>query len=338
MPTTYTNSLSYLNFRKNIEANRLGYINSVLYGLDLMGMIPIVPANDWMQDIYFERKQATSRRSGIRLLNEEPDPGTFDPFEKKVELTSIYRTQVTSLDKRLAQKDPSQMDMLMRVDAQDMMQDINFDLINGTLDQTGRGIMGLRYRIPSTAEVTASNGAQVDSGFNFDAGSDLNINGSTTNFKKFLRLFRAAKDELKVPPGGQVYAFTNTKINQAITSGRDELGANVTGIGTVDILNSRVNTIDDTPLLVLRDDSAGSQILPFTEANNTGSLYLVVVGGGAGEGSTLPNGVVILSSDQVIREYADVQLTQIQGMQEMDIGLRVPRRSVARVSRLQTTA
>lgn len=325
MTTQYTSSVSYLQHRNEIDADRLGYINSVLYGASFMGMIPIVPANDFMQDNYFERNQGTTKRSQKRKLNEELGAGTFNPFSKMTELTAIYSTQATSIDYRLAEKDPSQFDRMMERDAQDLMMDIDYDIINGVPDSSGYGINGLKARIPIG-----------DANFNIDNASPLTINTSASTMKTFLREFRAAVRKIKMSPGMQVAAFVNESVDLAVQSGRDELGANVVGVGTTDIMNQRVTTIDNIPLVITRGDSAGTEILAFDEPSSTTSIFIVGFGGGAGEGSyKIPNGMVILSSDEVIRERSFETLTQYQAIQEMDIGLRVPKRSVARISGLK---
>lgn len=324
MTTQYTNSVSYLQHRNEIEADKLGYINSVLYGASFMGMVPIVPANDFMQDIHFERKQGTEKRSQKRKLNEELSSGTFNPFEKKTELTAIFSTQPTSIDYRLAERDPAQFDRMLERDAQDLIMDIDYDIINGVPDSSGYGILGLKSRIP------------VGSDYNVDNASALTINTSATTFKTFLRQFRSLVRKIKMAPGMQLAAFCNESVDLAVQSGRDELGANVVGVGTTDIMNQRVTTIDNIPLVITRGDSIGTEILAFDETASTTSIFIVGFGGTSGEGTyKLPQGMVILSSDEVIRDRDFENLTQIQAVQEIDIGLRVPKRSVARLSGLK---
>jgi hypothetical protein len=325
--TTYTNSVSYLQHRNEIDAERLGYINSVLYGASFLKMVPIVPANDFMQDKHMERNQGTTKRTQKRKLNEELQAGTFNPFAPKTELTAIYSTEPTSMDFRLAEKDPAQFDAMMARDAEDLIMDIDYDIINGTPDASGYGLNGLKNRIPIG-----------DANFNIDNSSPLTINTSATTFKTFLREFRAAVRKIKLSPGMQVVCFCNETVDLGVQSGRDELGANVVGVGTTDILNQRVTTIDNVPLVIVRGDSVGTETLAFDETGSTTSIYICGIGGSAGQGSTRPNGLVILSSDEVIRDRYHQTLTQYQGVQEIDIGLLVPKRSVARISGLKVAS
>jgi hypothetical protein len=325
MTTTYTNSVSYLNASHWLKAEDLGYINEVLYGASLTGLIPIVPSSDFMRDVYMTRGQQSTKLTQQRRLNEEPDAKSGNPFKDAYELTALYDRR-TDIDFKLAEHKPEVYDEMLIVDAQDMAQDIDYDLINGVPSADGYGLNGLENRIPIT-----------NTGYDVNNAAALTINTSATTFKTFLRLFRKAKDKLKVPPGGRVIAFCNESVDQAVSSGRDELGANVVGVGETDILNTRVQTIDQVPLIKLRTDSTGAEILPFDEnSESSTSIWLCVLGGGPAEGSLRkPNGLVILSSNEVITRRTNQTLTQIQTLQEMEVGLRVPRGSVVRFSRLK---
>lgn len=325
MTTQYTNSVSYLRHNQWLEADQLGYVNTVLYGASFMGMIPIVPTSHFMRDEYMTRTQGSTKLTQKRKLNEQPDAKSQNPFAKQIEQTSIYYRE-TDIDKRLADHQPSAYDQMLLADAQDMVMDIDYDIINGVPDNTGYGLNGLANRI-----AIASNSS---TGVNNSA--TLTIDTSATTFKTFLKLFRKAVDKIKLAPGMQVVAFCNEGVEQAVSSGRDMLGADVAGVRYTDILNSRVLSVDNVPLIKVRTDSIGQEILPFSEnSESSTSIWICGIGGAPSEGSTMPSGLCILSGDGVIKRATDTTgLTQIQTAQEFEIGLRVPTRSVVRLSRL----
>ncbi len=323
MTTTYTNSVSYLNSQQWLEAERLGYINTVLYGISPMGQVPIVPTSHFMRDEFFTDGNDATKHTQKRKLNEVPDATSSNSFKKNTEHTSIYFRR-TDIDTRLAADRPAVYDQMLMRDAKKLKMDIDYDIFNGVPDASGYGLEGLKSRIAIGGSYDVNNSAT------------LNPGTSATTMKTFLNLFRETRDLLKMEPGVQVVAFTNRKLKRAVTAGRDQLGANVAGFGYMDILNHRVMTVDDIPLLTLEGDSVGTQILDFDENSESScSIFLCMIGAGALEGSVeQPNGLVILSSDQVIVPETAKVLKQIQTAQEMDIGLRVPDGSVARLSRL----
>jgi hypothetical protein len=278
-----------------------------------------------MRDEYMARNEQTAKLTQKRKLNEEPEAKSGNPFSKQVELTCLYDRR-TDIDIKLAEHRPEVYDQMLLADAQDLVQDIDYDIFNGVPDDSGYGMRGLKDRIPV-----------ANAGYDVNNGADLVINTSATTFKTFLRLFRKAKDKIKLAPGQKIVCFCNESVDQAISSGRDELGANVVGVGTMDILNQRVNTVDNIPLLKVRKDTVGTEILAFDEGTSTTSLFICAIGGGPAEDSKqIPNGMVILSgSDGVIQKRSHQTLAQIQTMQEMEMGLRVPKGSVVRLSRLK---
>ncbi len=322
--TQYTNSVAYLLSQQWLEADAAGYINEVLYGVSPMGIIPIVPTSHFMRDEYFTRGVNSTKLTQKRKLNEMPDATSGNPFKKNTEHTSIYFRR-TDIDTRLAKERPGAYDEMLLADAKDMVMDIDYDIFNGVVDSTGYGLSGLKDRIA------------IGSSYDVNNAGVLTINTSATTMKTFLRKFREARDLIKMAPGMNLVAFCNKRIHRAITSGRDELGANVAGFGYMDILNNRVTTIDDVPLLKLEGDSVNTQTLAFDEnGESSTSMFICGIGGAPAEGSKeKPNGLVIVSSDQVIDKETAKVLGQIQTKQEMDIGLRVPAGSVARLSRLK---
>lgn len=323
MATQYTNSVSYLLSQQWLDAQRLGYINTVTYGLSPMGQVPIVPSSHFMRDEYLTVHNAGTKLTQKRKLNEAPPANSANLFKKNVEHTTIYNIR-TDVEKRLAERDPGLLDRMMERKAKMMIMDIDYDIFNGVPDEDGYGLQGLKERIA------------IGSAYDVNNNATLTINTSATTFKTFLRRFREARDLLVMEPGTQVVAFTNRKLKRAITSGRDELGANVAGFGYMDILNHRVMTVDDIPLLTLEGDSTGDLILDFDEnSESSTSIWLCAIGGPLSPGSAdQPNGMAIVSSDEVIREETESVITQFQNIQEIDVGLRVPPGSVVRLSRL----
>ena len=327
MSTQYTNSVSYMYQNQFMDAQMLGWVDSVLRGASFLSLLPIVPSSHFMREEYYQRKQGTTKQTQTRKLNEEPPAKSFNPFEKKVEYTALYDRR-TDIDKKLAKERPESYDQMLFSDAEYLFMDVDYDIINGVPDNTGYGMRGLADRIP-----VSNTGQDVNNG-----GATLNINASAANFKTFLRLFRKAKDKVKRAAGTTVMAFCNETVEQAVSSGRDELGANVVGVGTIDILSERVLSIDNVPLIKVRGDSIGNEILPFTEGSSSTSIWLVSVSGPLEGSNRIPNGVTILSSrDEFLTRYDQTTLTQIQTMQEVEVGLRVPDRSVSRLSLLLTT-
>ena len=323
MPTTYTNSLGYITAQQAWDAETAGYVDTVLRGASFLSLLPIVPTSHFMRDEYFEKTQSGTKLTQQRKLNEEPDAKSKNRFAKVTELTTIY-TAKTDIDYRLAEYRPEMYDQMLLADAEDLMQDIDYDVINGVPTQAGYGMNGLANRI------------SIGSSYDTNNGGTLSINTSASTFKTFLRRFRQAVRKLKLSPGMTPVAFMNESVELAIQSGRDELGANVVGTGTFDIMNQRVTHIENVPCVIVRKDSVGTDILPFSEnSESSTSIWIVGIGGAPGEGSKkIPNGAVLVSGDQVINRYTERIGTQFRTFQEMDVQLRVPPGSVSRLSRL----
>lgn len=322
MSTTFTNSLSYLIHSQHLAANEAGWVDGVLRGASFMNLLPIVPTSHFMRDEYFERTIGGTKLTQQRKLNEEQPAKSHNPFIKKSELTAIYYRR-TDIDYRLAQHKPEVYDQMLTADAEHLVMDVDYDIINGVPTNDGYGMNGLANRVAIGSAQDVNNSAT------------LTINTSATTFKTFLRKFRLAAARVKKDAGTRVFAFCNESVDLAIQSGRDELGANGVGIGTVDIMNQRVTHIDSIPLVVVRTDSVGTEILPFTEnGESSTSIWFVSLAGTLEGSNKIPNGVTILSGDGLIRQIPDRELTQIRTIQEVDVQLRVPPRSVARLSRL----
>lgn len=330
MPTTYSNSISYLNAKGYLGATKAGYINEILYGASFMGIIPIVPTSEFMLDKYWTRDRAAVSRTQNRSLNQDYDAKQSNPFKANNEHTYLYGTE-TDMDYKLARHTPELFDTMMDDDLKDLVTDLDSSIVNDTVTSDGKKINGLEARVPIGSEFDVNGGL-------------LTINTSATTMKQFLRQFRRGVDKIKRSPGMQIVAFCNESIEQAVTSGRDELASGTTTVTAGEMFNQRVTMVDGIPLIKVRDDSTGSAILPFDENDESStSIWLLGIGGGAGEGSVnKPNGVVLLSNvdggDLVQRPEPTVYKTQIYQTQEIEIGLRTPRHSVVRFSRLKAAS
>lgn len=327
MANTYTNSISYLNARGYLDASRAGYINEILYGASFMSIIPFVPTSEFMLDKYWTRDRAAASRTQNRSLNQDYDAKQSNPFKANNEHTYLYGTE-TDMDYILAEQNPQLFDDMMNDDLKDLITDLDYAIVNDTVTSDGKKINGLKARFP------------IGSEFDINDSATLTINTSATTMKKFLRMFRRGVDKIKRSPGMQIVCFCNETMEQAVTSGRDELGSGTTTVTTGEMFNQRVTMIDNVPLIKVRDNSVGSAILGFDEnGESSTSMFIVGIGGSAGEGSVnKPNGVVLLSTlrdgEMVRRPAPTVYKTQIMQTQEFDLGLRTPRHSVVRVSRL----
>ena len=124
MPTTYTNSVAYLNAQHWIDAEKLGYINEIFYGTSPLGMVPILPANGFMRHQFMIRGYETAKRTQKRKLNEAPDAKSGNPFRKTDELTTIFSTR-TDIDKKQARHMPEMYDQMLLSDAKLLMMDID---------------------------------------------------------------------------------------------------------------------------------------------------------------------------------------------------------------------
>lgn len=323
--TTFTNALSYIEAKQLASATEMGYINTILLGAPLLSLLPIVPASEFMEDKFMLKNRATTSTVNKRRLNEQNDGAFVNKFSEAREPLFMYGADV-EIDYKLLQMKPYLLDQMMQTELADVALAIGYDIINGLTATDGKALTGLKARL---------------SGDFLMNGSTLNINASSANMLTFLNLFRAAKLRLNPGPGATVVAFVNEALWLAIQNGRDKLGANVVGTGTFDIFNQEVTTLDKTPLVMLRADDVGNEILPFTEASSTCSMYLVAIGGAPAEGSqTLPNGVVVLSNSNTLldepKKLENKRLIQVG--QDMTVGLRVPPRSAVRVQNLLVTA
>lgn len=326
MTTSYTNSISYLVAKQLLDAKSAGIINTMLYGVSPLSLVPIVPTSDFMEDKWYELGYEGADVTSKRRLNEEPDPTFSQPYKAVNERTGMFYRSAAIDKKIVEEKGPEAFDDIMIRHLQYMRMNMDRDFFNGAVASDGTGFNGLKARVA------------IGSTYDLNNGGALTINTDASTMKDFLDLFRAAVDSVHMAPGTQLVAFTTKQVKRAITAGRDMLGANVAGVAYTDILNKRVMTVDDIPLVTVEKDSTGTDILGLNEnGESSTSIWLVSYGGGATEGGTLPNGAVILSAGngQFLRQRPFEGETQYRVGLEIEMGLRTPPGSVVRVSRLK---
>jgi hypothetical protein len=320
--TTYSNALSLLKLTQQLDAEQLGYVDTILRGARIAQLLPIVPPAKFMEDEFYERKQhATSIIQG-RALNQNPAPAHVNRYEKKVEQT-ILMGGAAEIDHFELQAKPNELDRRV----QDLLFDLGFwldyKIINGDADTAnGAEFSGLKARLTGNQLV--------------DPGSKLQITSSVANFRTFMSKFRIAKRRIKRAPGQTIVALISETMYEAVQGGRDLMGANVLGSAHLDILNETVETLDGTPLVMVRTDDVGNEILPMTEGGgtDTGSIYLIAAGGLPGDGSLeIPNGVVALSQGGVAMT-PEVEGNMRRVTVDYNYGIRVPDKSACRLSNL----
>lgn len=319
MPTNFLNALNVLQVMERLDAEQLGYVDTILRGTSVSKILPIVEPSKFKQDEFYERKQKAESVVQTRLLNQNPDPKHVNNYEKVVEKT-IQLGGVVEIDYKELEESPDELDRRIEDFLFDLGFSLDYKVFNG--DNTAGDFLGLKSRIPS--DLLFDN-----------AGAGLQINASAANFRTFMSLFRKAHRKVKRAAGTFIAAFMNDGVNEAIQGGRDQMGANVLGTAHLDILNEEVTTLDGIPLITVRDDDFGNAILPQAEtvgaANDCSSIYICVIGGLPAEGShKIPNGIVGLSKGGV------QQTPQVDGnirrvTIDYEYGIRVPYRSVARI-------
>jgi hypothetical protein len=318
MPTTYANALNVLETLQLLDAEQLGYVDTILRGASLAKAIPIIPPSEFKMDEYYERKQKSESIIQTRLLNTNPDSKHINQYERITERT-IQLGGSVEIDYKLLSFKPNELDRRITDFLYDLGFSLDYRIING--DPGNGEFVGIKQRIAS--DMLFSNG-----------GAPIQINASAANMRTFMSMFRKAHRKVKAGPGATKIAIMNDGVNEAIQGGRDQLGANVIGYATLDILNETVMTLDGVPLVIVRDDDFGNAILPQTETlSNTdcASIYILCIGGLPGEGSDqIPNGIVALSEGGVQQTpFADGNIRRVTI--DYEYGLRVPHRTAARV-------
>lgn len=327
MPNTYVNALSYLDHMAAIEAERAAYIDTVLRYSSMAQMVPIVPTSHFMEDHFYEKERPATSNVQKRKLNQDVDAKHTGNYIAKREPTFLYKTK-TQMDYKLVNKDPEELDRRMATDMGAMMEVLDYDIINSVETDDGDSFNGLKQRLTGDFLLTPT------------GAGGFTVNSSATTMKTFVSIIREALSELKLGPGAQPVIFVNKHIDLAIQNGRDAIGADAVGTGTVDIFNQRVTMLDGVPLVKLGADDIGRKILPFSEPDDTCSIYVCAIGGAPAEGSKeKPNGMVLLSSsDGVMDEHVERIGVQIYGHQEAEFGLRVPKRSAIRINNLKAAS
>lgn len=318
MPTTFTNAVKVYQTLTSLAAEELGYVDATLRGTQVSKLIPIVEPEKFMLDEYYERKLPTQSVVQTRRINTNPDAKAVNRYEQKSNRTILFGTKA-EIDYKELQAKPDELDNRIEDAQEDTGYVIDYQIFNGDPDTSeGEEFHGLK--------------SLSDSSNTFNNGAALSIGTSATTMRTFMSIFRKAKRSLKVGAGAQVVACMNEGLLEGIYKGRDQMGANVLGTKHFDLLNDDVEMLDNTPLIIIRQDDIGNDILPFSETNSSSSIYLMVIGGAPAEGSKrLPNGIYGLSSGGV-QQTPEVEGNIRRVTLDFEYGVRVPKRSFARVS------
>lgn len=315
----FANALNTAQVLQSLDADQLGYVNTMLAGASFSKYVQIVPPKKFKKDEYYERKQKAESVVQKRLLNQNPDPKHVNNYEK-IEEPTVQVGGAVEIDYKLLAYKPNELDRRINDFLFDMGLALDYMAFNG--DQTNGDFVGLKNRVPS--DLIFDNG-----------GSTLQINASVANFLTLCSLFRKLKRRLKGGPGATLVAWMNDTVYEGIQAGAKLAGANFLGNKVVDLLNDEFVTLESVPLLPVMQDDAGNDILPQTEGGGTeGSIYLTYLGGAPADGSQeIPNGVVFLSEGGVS------QTPQIDGnirrvTLDYEAGLRVPHRTLGRIRKL----
>lgn len=320
MATNYTSALKLMSAMQALDAEQLGYVDTILRGARLSQLIPIVPPSNFMQDTYYEKKQAGTSTVQGRRLNQNPDTLMTNKYDKKYESTILVGGRA-EVDYKILKKKPNELDRRVSDGLSDLGQWLDYKIINGDPDgNNGTEFAGLKYRLTGNQLVNSSS---------------LTIATDASTMRTFMSYFRTAKRRIKVSPGMQIVAVMNETIYENILKGRDLLGADFLGTPNTSLLDEQLQTLDGVPLMIVRTDDIGTDILPMTESSSTSSIYLIGLGGSPSPDSLdIPNGVVALSAD-------GVQMTpEIEGnirrvTYDYEYGLRVPSKSSCRIQLLK---
>lgn len=317
MPTTYSNALKYIVANQALNAEQLGYVDSVIRGSQLTKMIPIITPSKFMEDEYYEKKLAGTSVIGGRLLNQNPSTAMVNKYEKKLEHT-ILAGGKAEIDYKTLQAKPNELDKRVEDTLFDLGFWLDYKIINGDPDtDNGATFPGLKARLTGNQLI--------------DNGSALSIGSSAANFRTFMSMFRTAKRRIKPAPNSQLVAVMNETIYEKVQMGRDITGANVLGTAYSDILNEEVETLAGVPLVIVRTDDIGTEILPMTESSSTSSIYMMQVGGAPTPDSLLiPGGIVGLSEGGVqMTPEVDGNIRTVT--LDYEYGIRVPAKSACRI-------
>jgi len=331
MTVAYSNALSRLQYLQHLDAQELGYYDTILRSQPLLNMFPIIPASDFLEDAYYELQQTSAKLYSTRRLNEDNTIQEENEFVLKREPLVIYKTDA-QVDKLVENNTPGELDRRLLSKIQNkLMPGVEYDMLNG--DGTGNTLVGLKSRLTGEFLVNPTPN---------DTTSTLNINSSASSFQQFVDLFEFAKYRLKVDPGYRIMAVTNEKTFLGVQSGARKNGANVIGSSVVDLFNQEFPTLCGVPLVMVRADGQNRQMMPSNEGatTNQSSIYLVVVGPApSGDIEQVPTAVYMTTAaDGVpLKEYADQEKRQISAGVDFVCGLRVPPRSAVRIRGLQTT-
>lgn len=328
MATSYPNALRLIIAKQQMDADQAGYVSTILKGASLSQQIPIVEPNEYLTHKYYEKKQKTTSMLQPRMLNQNPDPTQANQYEQKIESTFQIGDAV-QVDYKILKKEPGLLNRMVADKLEDLGMNLDYRIING--DPQGNNnidVRGLKDRCETL-------------GTNLFNSTDLTIDASAATYRSFTKLLRQARRQVRVPAGNTLVGFTTENIIDAMINGRLVAGGSaVIGDKYDDLLNNTdYVTIENIPFLYTRGDDAGNEVISTVEgvSNDTSSIYLLSLGLGVDEDSTVPNGVVGLS-DNVVQMTPEFEGNMRKITMDYQYGISAPLRSVARIRQLKGAA
>ena len=323
MPTTYTNAVNVLQMTTSLDAEQLGYVDTALRGTSIVKAVSTVPPSKFMQDEYYERVLPGTSQVQTRTINQDPDSTAINRYKKQQTRTILFATKA-QIDRKELEHKPNELDRRINDSLADIGYKADYMFINGNPDTAAAGtqeFFGLKALCTGTQLLN-------------NGGGTLDIAASLANFNLFRSLCRKAKRRIKVAPDMQLAWLVNESVLEAIYAGRDLAGANTLGTSYFDLLNQDLETLEQIPLVMLRGDDIGNEILPTTETSSSSSMYLVGLGGApAPESQEIPNGIVGLHEGGIAMT-PEVRGNQRIVTSDWEYGIRVPYRSCARINLL----
>lgn len=320
MPENFTNAVTALQATTSLDAEQLGYVDTALRGTSIVKYIPIIAPNKFMADEYYERTRSTTSVVQRRRLNQNPDAKVVNRYDKKIVRTALLGA-VAEVDQRILLYKPNELDRRMNDAEADIGYVGEYDLFNGNADTSdGTQFWGLKALCTGSMLI--------------HPGAPLDIGASTANFDSFNSLHRRAVRRIKHAPGQTIITVLNESVYEAIQAGRDKKNAAALGTKYSDLLNEEVEMMNGTPLLIVRTDDVGNDILPVTETASTSSMYIMAIGGQPGEGSEgIPNGIVGISDGNMI--FTPEKRGNIRRVtMDLELAYRIPAASACRVDSL----
>lgn len=261
-----------------------------------------------------ELEEVEGSGAGIqtRGLNEDYNNTSADFRERQYGVG--FLGDALRIEKHVEQQLPGTVAKQMRVKLRMLARQVNNYFINGSRATSKKQFDGLKT-------ICGDSGSMV-----IGTGSDITVNTSLTTMKTFLDRLDEAFRSINGEPNA---IWMNDILYDAITSGARHLGADVLGT-TTNFLGQQVTSYRGVPFLKLKNDQAGTAILPFTEALGGGSsqtsCYVTKMDRDEGLCGVSTRGITILPDEDNLF-HRDVL--------DFSMGLRDVTNSIIRVARLK---